>query len=100
MNLKYEPVRLQKKYFKADTLFFEQINNQNIERFADSIDKRYNLLGIAIYYNNDSILSNNATHSLVSIPWSYISQSITSDSAIGKFLYNQRGKDISIYQTC
>ena len=40
---------------KNDTLFLEQINQENIEQFADSINKRYNLLGIAIYYNNDSI---------------------------------------------
>ena len=69
--------------FQTDTLLFEQINKQNIERFADSINKRYNLQGIAIYYNSDSILSNNATRSLIYYSMAYISQSITADSSLG-----------------
>ena len=74
-----------KDIIQTDTLFFKKINQQNIERFVDSISKRYNLLGIAVYYNNDSILSNNSTQSLIYHSINFISQSITADSAIGNF---------------
>jgi trehalose 6-phosphate synthase len=74
-----------KEIIQTDTLFFKKIRKQNIERFVDSTARRNNLLGLAVYYNNDSILSNNSTQSLIYHSVSFISQSIAADSAIGNF---------------
>jgi len=80
---------------QTDTFYFEKINQKNIERFADSINKRYNLLGIAIFYNIDSILSNNSTRNFINYSVDYISQSITADTSLGNF-FTIAGE--SIYQ--
>lgn len=80
----------------TDTLFFEQLSKQNSERFTDSISNRHNLLGIAVYYDNDSIISNNATQSLVDHSMYFVSQSIMADSAIGNF-FNVNGEKIYQY---
>ena len=39
-ELEIRTVQVTEEIFRGDTLFFEQINQQNIERFADSINKR------------------------------------------------------------
>ncbi|MCU0414102.1 MAG: trehalose-6-phosphate synthase [Ignavibacteriaceae bacterium] len=80
---------------QGDTFYFEKINQNNIERFADSINKLYNLLGIAVYYNIDSIISNNSTRNFINHSMDYISQSITADTSLGNFF--KIGSE-SIYQ--
>jgi trehalose 6-phosphate synthase len=94
-ELEIRTVQVAEEIFREDTLFFEQINQQNIERFADSINKRYNLLGIAIYYNYDSILSNYSAGSFINYSKAYISQSITADTSLGNFFTSDKKK---IYQ--
>ena len=64
-ELEIRTIRVAEEIFQRDTIILEQINQNNIERFADSINNRYNLLGIAIYYNRDSIISNNSTRYLI-----------------------------------
>jgi len=81
---------------QGNTFYFERINQHTIERFADSINKRYNLLGIAVYLNNDSIISNNSTRNLINYSLDYISQSITADTSLGNF-FTIAGKDIYQY---
>jgi len=74
---------------------FQKIDQKNIEAFADKIRNKYNLLGIAIYYSNDSIRSDSSSRYLLPHSLDYVSQSITADSSIGNFL-EVEGK--SIYQ--
>ena len=50
-------------------------------------------MGIAIYYSNDNIISNNSSHNLITYSLDYISQSITADTTLGTFI-NVEGKDI------
>ncbi len=66
-----------------NTFFFGKVNQKNIDRLTDSLNKRYNLLGLAIYYNSDSILSNSSAHSLINHSLYYISQAITADTSFG-----------------
>ena len=80
---------------RGDTFYIGKLNQNNIERFADSINKRYNLLGFAVYYNIDSIISNNSTHNFIKHSLDYISQSINADTSLGNF-FTIGGK--SIYQ--
>jgi trehalose 6-phosphate synthase len=71
--------------FRSSESHFEQINYKSIENFADSIDKKYNLLGLAIYYNNDSIISNSETSNLIYNSLDRISRSLPTDTSIGNF---------------
>jgi trehalose-6-phosphate synthase len=74
-----------KEIFHNDTLFFEKIDPNNINHLADSLNKQYNLLGFAIYYNYDSILSNSSVRDLINNSKVYIYQSITADTSLGNF---------------
>ena len=95
-ELELRTVQVAKEVFQVDSSFFEKINQKNIERVADSINKRYNLLGISIYFYYDSILSNNSVRSLIGNSRGYISRSITADTSIGNF-FTADGKKIYQY---
>jgi trehalose-6-phosphate synthase len=73
----------------------EKINQNNIERFTDSICRRYNLLGVGIFYSNDSIIGSHDSRRLIDYSRDYIFQSVIADTSIGNFISSQ-GK--SIYQ--
>ena len=94
-ELEIHTVQVTEDILQDDKFYFEKVNQNNIERFADSINKRYNLLGIAIYYNTDSIISNDSTRSFINYSMDYISQSITADTSLGNF-FTIAGR--SIYQ--
>src|SRR5674476_1501446 len=48
--------------FRSDSMFFKNINRNNINYYADSLNTQYNLLGLTIYYNSDSIISLSLIH--------------------------------------
>ncbi|MEI6049841.1 MAG: trehalose-6-phosphate synthase [Bacteroidota bacterium] len=81
--------------FKSDSVFFKQISQKKFEHYADSIKNQYNLLGIAIYYNNDSIISSNSTRSFVNSSLNYIPLSISANTSLGIFISVSGG---NIYQ--
>jgi len=83
------------RIYKTNVSSLKQINQRNIESFTNSINKRYNLLGIAIYYGNDRVVCNNSSRHLISHSLDYVSQSITADTSLGNFIAVE-GK--SIYQ--
>ena len=68
-----------------NTYFFKRANQDSIERFSDSIKKHYNLLGLAVYFNNDSIVSNKFVNSLINSSSAFITQSIVADTSLGQF---------------
>ena len=78
--------------YHSDPWFFEKIDKRNIDHLADSINKHYNSLGFAIYYNYDSILSNYTAGSFLTYSKAYIYQSITADTSLGNFLNQTRKK--------
>jgi trehalose-6-phosphate synthase len=82
--------------FQGKTIFHKGINRKNIEPLADSIINRYNLLGIAFYYNNDSIIGNYSIRNLISKSTNYFSLSITADTSIGNF-FKESGETIYQY---
>ncbi|MFA4853235.1 MAG: hypothetical protein WC599_12020, partial [Bacteroidales bacterium] len=95
-ELEIRTTQIAEEIFQNDTFSFKQINKENIRHFADSINKKYNLLGIAIYYNNDSIISDSASCPLINHSLDYISQSITADTSLGNFI-TVEGKNIYQY---
>lgn len=67
-----------------------------MESKIDSICKLYSLIGITVYFNNDSILSNNTATGLIDYSVNYISQSIAADTSLGN-LFTAEGKNIYQY---
>ena len=84
-ELELRTVQVVKEIFKSDSLFFDRIDRENITHFADSINRQYNLLGLAIYYNHDSILSNYSTRIFIDYSKAYISNRSMLTHLLGTF---------------
>ena len=55
-ELEIKTAQVAGEIFRHDSSFFEKITRKNIDYYADSLKKQYNLLGLTIYYNSDSII--------------------------------------------
>jgi len=95
-ELEIRTAQIAEEVIRNDTLFSGQLNKSRMENYIDSISKHYSLLGISIYYNNDSILSNNSARRLIGNSVNYISQSIAADTSLGN-LFTADGKNIYQY---
>jgi trehalose 6-phosphate synthase len=84
-ELEIKTAKAAEEIFRSSESLFGQINYRSIENFADSIDKKYNLLGFAIYYNNDSIISNSESRNLIYNSLDRISQSWAADTSLTNF---------------
>jgi len=84
-ELEARTAQVAEEVFQGNISSLAKRDREGIERFADSVSKRYNLMGIAVYYNYDSITSNIATLNLVDFSADYITQAIAADTAIGNF---------------
>jgi len=91
-ELELRILQVAKQIFHDDSLFFEKIDQININHFADSINKQYNLIGFSIYYNNDSTLSNYSSRRLINYSKVYIAQSLNADTSLGNFFNSDGGK--------
>jgi trehalose-6-phosphate synthase len=78
--------------YHSDPWFFEKVDKKNIDHLADSINKHYNSLGFAIYYNYDSILCNYTAGSYVAYSKAFIYQAITADTSLGNFFKSGKEK--------
>jgi trehalose-6-phosphate synthase len=90
---------------KAAEEIFQDSNNfpvlktkADIDHFTDSITIRYNLKGIAIFYNRDSILSSNSSSDIIDKSLSSIAKSIATGTPLGNFITVAR-EDIYQYIT-
>ncbi|MEO5673778.1 MAG: trehalose-6-phosphate synthase [Chitinophagales bacterium] len=83
----------------ADELFqnnfslIYQGNREKIEHILDSISNKYHLLGIAAYFNNDSIIVNSAATPFISLSLDFIAQSIAADTTQVNYI-SSKGKSI------
>jgi trehalose 6-phosphate synthase len=84
-ELELRTAQVVKELYLRDSQFFDKINNENIDRISDSLNKEYNLLGFAIYYNLDSILTDHSSASFIDFSKAFIYQSMTSDASLGNF---------------
>ena len=94
-ELESRTIQVANEIFIHDALFFEKLGQNNINFFSDSINRQFNLLGFAIYYNYDSVLCSNSARSLIKYSKDYISQSINADTSVGNFFKSEIGK---VYQ--
>lgn len=89
--------QIAEEFYQNNLSYTEQNNTQNLQHFTDSISNQYHLIGIAIYYNNDSILAlNSSIQHLTKYSLDYITQSITADTSLGNFI-SVDGKKIYQY---
>ena len=85
-ELKERTARIADVYSRTELVHLLQEDSTGLKRFSDSIRKDYRLLGIALYYNSDSIVTpDTAVRPLLSYTLDYIAQAIAADSAIGNF---------------
>ena len=95
-ELEIRTARVAEEILQNKNIFFGESAPKDPERLTDSIIRRYDLTGIAVYYNADSIVCNNATRNLLSNSFSYNSQSKTSDTTLGNF-FSAGGENIFQY---
>ena len=74
-------------FFRDDLAFIQKESKEKAEHFNDSISKQYHLLGIAVYYNKDSVLmSDSSIHPFIDHSIDYISRSINADTVVRSFI--------------
>lgn len=95
-ELEIRTTQIAEEVFQNNKNTFEFINQLNIEHLIDSIGTRYKLIGIAIYYSNDSVISNKALQGFIKYSTDNILQSIVADSTVGSFI-SVKGKNIYQY---
>ncbi|MBS1664639.1 MAG: trehalose-6-phosphate synthase [Bacteroidetes bacterium] len=95
-ELKERTARIADVYSRTQLVHLLQEDSTGLKRFSDSISKDYRLLGIAVYYNKDSIITpDTSIRPLVSFSLDYIALALTADSAIGNF---KKSGEKSFYQ--
>jgi trehalose-6-phosphate synthase len=84
-ELEVRTTHISEEIFRNKPSFINQTDHQEIELFADSINKQFNLTGFALYFNYDSILCNSSSRPLINYSRAYILQAITADTCVGTF---------------
>jgi len=95
-ELKMRASQVSEEIYQNNRNYFKRPRQENFGLFADGLIQKYNLLGIAVYLNNDSILYSEASHNLVNNSKEYISQAINSDTSLGNF-FKSDGKRVYQY---
>jgi len=94
-ELETRSIRVSGEILKNDTFLLQQPERQRIEWFADSVTRQYNLVGLAVFINNDSVFSNYGSRILISYSRTYVSQAIAADTSVGNYFKSEGNK---IYQ--
>ncbi|MGQ0827655.1 MAG: alpha,alpha-trehalose-phosphate synthase (UDP-forming) [Bacteroidota bacterium] len=84
------------EFLRNNLLHIEQKNIYHVRHYLDSVSDQYRLLGISIFYNEDSISLNPNTQSLIKYSLDYVKQAIAADTSIGNFI-TVDGKNIYQY---
>jgi trehalose-6-phosphate synthase len=87
--------KIVEEILKSDPLFYGHLSQKYFKQYADSIKDRYKLLGIAVHYNNDSIICNDSSRSFVTYSLKYIPLSVFTNKSLGVFISPSRN---NIYQ--
>ncbi len=95
-ELKTRTSMVSKAIVQNNRFFFKQPKQQSVELFADSVIKQYKLLGIAIYLDSDTILTNNSAHGFIRNSKSFIGKTLIADTVAGNF-FKYNGEKIYQY---
>ena len=75
-----------KEIIQTNNFDTNQINQDNIERFYNSIKNSYNLMGIAVWFNSDTIFYSNSAKDLISLSLGNISRVMAADTSAGNII--------------
>jgi trehalose 6-phosphate synthase len=85
-----------KEIIQTNNFDSHQINQDNIERFYNSIKNSYNLLGIAVWFNSDTMFYSKSAQDLINLSRGSISRVMTADTSMGTII-NAEGSSIFQY---
>jgi trehalose-6-phosphate synthase len=95
-ELEVRSSKIAHEFISRDFTNLEHYHSGKLKRSADSLAHLYHILGIAIYYNNDSIITpDTSVNGFLTYSEDYISQAITADTAVSDY-FSIDGR--SIYQ--
>src|ERR1041384_4305732 len=95
-ELEVRTSRVADEFIRNNLKQLEQSDTKALLRVTDSLVHIYHITGVAIYYNNDSIVTpDSSIRSLIANSLDYISSAISSDTSISNY-FNHEGR--SIYQ--
>jgi trehalose-6-phosphate synthase len=95
-ELEKRTMEIADRIVSIDNIFNKQNKKEDFKHFLDSICNLYNLIDIAIYYNNDSIVNSSNSKDLSGSLLDYVSQAIVSDTSIGHHM-TVNAKDVYRY---
>ena len=85
-ELETKTKKVSEEILKNDASFLGHLSQKNFKLYADSIKNRYNLSGIAVHYNNDSIICSDSSRSMVNYALKYIPLSVFTNTPLGVFI--------------
>ncbi len=91
LELEIRVSQVAREVFPGDSVNPHKVNLNTIDSFSDSINRRYHLTGMAVYYGRDSIISSRSARRLTGYSLSYISQAIAADTSLGNFFTFEDG---------
>ncbi|MBS1620405.1 MAG: trehalose-6-phosphate synthase [Bacteroidetes bacterium] len=84
--LKARTEQIARDFYVNGLQFIETNNSEKVQHFTDSISRQYNILGIVVYYNSDSIVvSSPSLNPYLNYSLDYISRSINTDTTVDDF---------------
>jgi trehalose-6-phosphate synthase len=85
-ELKLNTIRLAEEFYTSHLNKLEAGDSSQVE-ISDSVISQYNFLGVAVYFNKDSVETyNRQTNQYLSYSTDYIAQAISADSSFNKII--------------
>ena len=95
-ELAMRTAQVAREYIARNIPDIAAIDEQRLKAESDSLNRLYNIIGVAIYYNADSvIIPDPEIEPFLEYSGDYLSQAINADTVIGDF-FNYNGR--SVYQ--
>ena len=101
-ELQAKTVRLAEDFYKSYFRHLEDRDSIPLKGITDSVINQYSFIGLAIYYNRDSITPlNNATEILLQHSSDYITRAVSADTSMLKemeknFLRSQKDRALKV----
>ena len=92
-ELQSKTVRLAEDFYKTYFRHLEDRDSVPLRGITDSVINQYSFIGLAIYYNRDSILPlNSSTQLLLQHSSDYITRAVSADSSMGNMVRSEGKK--------
>src|SRR6185312_16357548 len=96
-ELEAKTIQVAEVFYKSHFSDIRREDNLHFRNITDSLITQYRFNGLAVYYNNDSLVAlNSAAEPFLKYSSDYIAQAISADSSMGN-LINVHGKKIYEY---